>query len=477
MKDILDVSNYWKGTPIGASFSSVNKAPIAVDDDRTVLQDSGTVVFAALANDVDPEGQPLTLISANAALGTAVANPDNTVSYTPPPGISGFDTVVYEVADDLDQRSTGQINITITEPALVINTLSDNTLVITAGTGPLDLSVSAPAEFAGTYPIDTADLIGGPINLAPPVANGTVSAGQVLSATGGLWVKDTDSGPVQRIWQWRRSGGDIPGANGISYTVQAADVGTALSVRETLNDANGQRSSESASIGGSAGSFTPSDDIGVLSWHDAADVSTITGASSVSLWADKASGGADFEQTFPAYQPLTGTRSLNGLNVLDFAGNDYFEKALSLPASGDLALHMAVILDGTSSQYAAVVAFEASNDMQLDAASDTQFDGRLNVAGIGSSISLSGGPFSGAVIMSVVFDQTGSGTAEVFVGNVSRGSGAYTTPLDATTAFHLMTNRSKNAEVDGAVCEVVITNDITSRTAYYDYLSAKWGIS
>ena len=58
MKDILDAANVWKGAPIGASFSSVNKPPVAIDDNRTVIQDSGPVIFVVLANDVDPEGQP-----------------------------------------------------------------------------------------------------------------------------------------------------------------------------------------------------------------------------------------------------------------------------------------------------------------------------------------------------------------------------------------------------------------------------------
>ena len=477
MKDILDAANVWKGTPKGAAFSSVNKAPVAVDDDRTVVQDSGPVTFVVLANDFDPEGQPLVLTSASAALGTAVAETDNTVTYTPPAGISGFDTVVYEVADDLDQRTTAQINITINEPALSINTLSDNTFVVTAQTGTLDLTVTDPVHFAGTTQVATADLVTGPVNLVPPEASGTVAAGEVLSAAPGLWVHDADTGPLVQSWQWRRGAQDIAGATGATYTAVAADVGQSITVQEMQTDSAGQRSATSAAIGGSSGSFTPSDDIGLLAWHDASDAATITGVTNVTAWADKVSGGADLVQSTASAQPITGARSQNGLNVLDFDGSDFMERALSLPASGDVALHMALIIDGTASQYAALAAFEAANDMQIDANSDTQFDGRLNVAGIGSSVNLTGGPFSGPVILSAIFDRTGTGTAEVFISNVSRGSTAYTTALDSATALHLMTNRSQNAEIDGAVCEIVITSDVTNRTAHHDYLAAKWGIT
>ena len=221
----------------------------------------------------------------------------------------------------------------------------------------------------------------------------------------------------------------------------------------------------------------PSDDAALIAWHDASDAATITGLSTVSAWADKVSGGADLAQGTGGARPVTGTRTQNGLNVLDFDGGDYLARSVTLPASGDVALHMALIIDGAASEYAAVLALDATNDMQIDAASATQFDGRFNAAGIGSSFGLSGGPFSGPVILSVVFDQTGSGTAEVFIGNVSRGVTSYTTALDAAMSLYVMSNRSTNAEVDGAVCELAITGTTGNRAAYHAYLANKWGVA
>ena len=55
------------------------------------------------------------------------------------------------------------------------------------------------------------------------------------------------------------------------------------------------------------------------------------------------------------------------------------------------------------------------------------------------------GLFTGAVILSVVFDQTGSGNAEVYVSNTLRGTMAYTAPISSAVTFLVMTNRSKNA--------------------------------
>ena len=473
MRDIIDPRDVWIGTALGAEVFD-NKRPVALDDPLSVLKDSGPVTVNVLSNDYDPEGGALTLVSAWAALGTAVAETDNTVTYTPPVGVSGADTVVYEIADDQDQRRTAQINVTISEPELTITTLPDNTLVVNAETGVVDITVTEPQVFAGTYQVATSDLLGGPVNLVPPTLQGVFATGQVLTAADGLWVYDTTAGPVVQSLQWRRGGVDIAGETGPSYTVQAGDSGPGISVIETLTDAFGQRSAQSPALGVA---FQPSDDAALIGWWDAADSATITeAAGSVSSWANKA-GGQALSQLNVNRQPATGARGLNGLNVLDFAGDDYLERTITLPTSGNVAVHIVLEIDAVSSQYEALLAFDANNDVQIDAGSDTTFTGRLNAAGIGTSTTLSGGPFSGAVLLSAVFDRTDTAQATVFIANIQRGAMAYTTPLDASQDLLLMTNRSRNAWLNGAVAELIVTEDVTNRAAHHAYLAGKWGLN
>jgi hypothetical protein len=472
MRDILDPSARWLGTPGGAQVAG-NKRPVTVDDTLSLLMDSGPVSVTVLANDFDPEGASLTLISATAGLGTAVAETNNTVTYTPPPGVTGFDTVIYEVADDLDQRRTGQIDVTITEPVLSVETAANNTLVINSETGSLDITVTTPAVFAGTWSIDTNDLNNGPVNLVPPAFSGTVAIGEVLTATEGLWVYDTSAGLPDQFWQWRRAGQEIPGATGATYTVTSADYGPGLSVAETMSDANGQRSAVSAIAGAT---YLPSDDGQLLGWWDAADTATILeSGGQVYGWADKA-GGANLTQANLNWRPSTGARVLNGLNVLDFEG-EFMEGSRSFPASGDMAFHAVFVVDQPTNAFAALVSVEATNDFQLDANNSAQFDGRLNTAGIGTPVLLSGGPFSGAFIVSVMFDRTGASQAEVFIANTSRGSTGYSAPIDANAALHVMTNRSKNAWIDGALAELIVTGDVSNRADHHAYLATKWGLN
>lgn len=57
-------------------------------------------------------------------------------------------------------------------------------------------------------------------------------------------------------------------------------------------------------------------------WFDASDSTTITeSGGAVSQWDDKSGNGINLTQATAANQPTTGTRTQNGLNVLDFNGD------------------------------------------------------------------------------------------------------------------------------------------------------------
>lgn len=472
MRDILDLGDIWVGTP-GTVFLNTNKLPVAVDDTLSVLLNGGPVSVDVLANDFDPEGGALTLVSATASLGTAVAEANNTVTYTPPSGISGFDTVIYEIEDNQGQRRSGQLNVTITDPTLSITVEPDNTLVVNAGTGMIDITVTTPVDFAGTYQVDTADLVSGPVNLAPPGIWGTGETGQTLTASSGLWIYDTSAGVPVQSWQWQSGGTDIAGATAASYVVQPADVGQGVQVVETLSDSAGQRTASSAVI--STG-FTPGSDTSLLGWWDATDAGTVSQfGGAVWSWVDKA-GGAALTQGAEERRPITGQRQINGLNVLDFDGAAFLEATRAFPASGNLAFHMVLAVDSTSNAFEAALAVDSANDFQIDANSTAQFDGRFNAAGIATSFSMTGGPISAPVILSVVLDRTGTGQATVYTADTARGSSAYSVSLDPSGALHVMTNRSRNAWVNGAVGELIVTEDVTNRSDYHGYLAAKWGL-
>lgn len=473
MRTIYDPVSLWLAAPPLALFAS-DKRPVTVPDAVSVAQDGGPVTIQVLLNDFDPEGSALMLLSATAALGTAVAEGNGTVIYTPPPGVAGFDTVVYTIADGSGQTRDGQIDVTIVAPELAVEIETDNTLTVRSEAGPLTVTVTEPASLAGVYPLATGALAGGPVNLAPPPVAGSAAPGQVLSAGEGLWAVDRGAGAPSRSRQWLRGGAEIAGATGSTYTVQTSDLGPGLSLRETLADGFGQRTATSAPLGQT---FVPSQDGSLIGWWDASDPGTITqSGGEVAAWASKA-GGAALTQPNAVRRPVTGTRVLNGGNVLDFGGAAFLTRALAVPVSGDIAIHMALVIDSTANAFEAVLALDgAANDFQIDANSSTGFAGRLNATGIGPVTPFSGGPFAGAMILSAVFDRTG-GTARMFLGGVQRATMAYGAAIDASAVLNVMTNRSQNAWVNGAVAEVVVTGSTANRADHHAYLAAKWGLS
>ncbi len=93
----------------------VNQAPAASDDAATTAQDQA-VTIAVLANDSDPDGDPISLDAVGQpANGSAAANPDGTVTYTPDPGFFGTDSFTYEISDDQGATDSATVTVTVNE--------------------------------------------------------------------------------------------------------------------------------------------------------------------------------------------------------------------------------------------------------------------------------------------------------------------------------------------------------------------------
>ncbi len=77
-----------------------NNPPIATDDEaETPL--NASVTIPVLANDSDPDGDNLTVTLGSEPMnGTAVVNPDGTITYTPDEGFEGMDYLTYILCDD-----------------------------------------------------------------------------------------------------------------------------------------------------------------------------------------------------------------------------------------------------------------------------------------------------------------------------------------------------------------------------------------
>jgi len=98
-----------------------NNAPVlsndtAATDDRTALR------INVLANDTDPDGNPLTLISATAQQGTVTVQ-DKQLTYVPKAAFNGVDTIRYLVQDNFGAQAAAEVKVTVKayQEVMVVN--------------------------------------------------------------------------------------------------------------------------------------------------------------------------------------------------------------------------------------------------------------------------------------------------------------------------------------------------------------------
>jgi len=102
-------------TTVTLTFPVGNAAPVGRDD-ATVTPEDTAVIVVVLANDSDPEGDPISLrgIASQPLHGVAVANADGTVTYAPAANYNGPDSFSYNVCDTNDGCTTAQVSVRVT---------------------------------------------------------------------------------------------------------------------------------------------------------------------------------------------------------------------------------------------------------------------------------------------------------------------------------------------------------------------------
>ena len=94
----------------------LNTAPVANADTATTARNTA-VTIAVLANDHDPDGDALTLTDVTQpSSGTAVANVDGTVTYTPATNFSGTVSFTYQIDDGHGAAVWGAVTVNVGEP-------------------------------------------------------------------------------------------------------------------------------------------------------------------------------------------------------------------------------------------------------------------------------------------------------------------------------------------------------------------------
>ncbi len=100
----------------------------------------------------------------------------------------------------------------------------------------LQTSPAPGAKWLGNSAIVVVEIPVAPTVTTAPVIAGNTAVGSTLTCTPGVYA-GTPAPTVTRKWQ--AAGVDIPGATGLTYVTQAADVGEAVTCVETATNSAG----------------------------------------------------------------------------------------------------------------------------------------------------------------------------------------------------------------------------------------------
>ncbi|MDC1020814.1 Ig-like domain-containing protein [bacterium] len=145
---------------IGSAFvysgSHFNGAPIALNDNVSTFYDL-QVTIDVLSNDTDPEGDPLTVVSANTPPnGSAIIIGDQVV-YTPDAGWMGTDSFLYFIEDTDGNTANATITVEVTRPSYTItNFIAGNYATFHISGASPNSSVTIGYSLAGSGPTTTA---------------------------------------------------------------------------------------------------------------------------------------------------------------------------------------------------------------------------------------------------------------------------------------------------------------------------------
>ncbi|WP_341486477.1 DUF4082 domain-containing protein [Pararhizobium sp. A13] len=192
-------SNYWVDVLFERSITQ-NVAPDAVNDSgysATTNTPLSIPASALLANDTDPNGDPISITGASNAVNGSVSfnSQSNTVTFTPTTGYSGPASFSYSISDGRGGTDTAQVSLTVGAQGATQN-------VFAAGTTPAVVSVNDnnQVNLGMKFQADVAGWITG-FRFYKGSTNTGTHTGYLWTTTGALLASATFTNESASGWQ------------------------------------------------------------------------------------------------------------------------------------------------------------------------------------------------------------------------------------------------------------------------------------
>ncbi len=139
--------------------------PGGVEDDVAETDEDTPVDIDVLANDSDPDGDPLTVTEATSPDGDVVINPDGTITFTPDENFNGETTITYTVEDPSGESAQATVTVTV-------NPINDAPEAVDDADGTQEDTAITVDLLANDFDVDGDDLT--VIAVSVPADQGTV---------------------------------------------------------------------------------------------------------------------------------------------------------------------------------------------------------------------------------------------------------------------------------------------------------------
>ncbi len=241
--------------------------------------------------------------------------------------------------------------------------------------------------------------------------------------------------------------------------------------------------------GGGSAPFSPSSITGLWAWFDASNAGSITASSgAVSQWSDLSGSGRHVTQSTGAAKPTTGTRTLNGLNVLDFDGGDWLARTAAIGFGiGTSTIFIVAGSDADSSSFFRFMSFHngSGNDYDnVNSMAITQGDTTRWFWAFLNGIGCTYGAFASATPIGTWALRKGTAGSQFNVIAPDGGTTAVTETSNGTANGGFVIGGGYESGVagtnpfNGPIGEILVYSAYLSdadRTTVRNYLIAKWG--
>nr|WP_246728472.1 DUF4082 domain-containing protein [Microvirga terricola] len=250
-----DATNYWVDVLFAASGSGTNQPPVANNDaDFVMNQDTSLTIAAAtlLANDTDPDGDPLTITGVSAAThGSVVFNAStNTITFTPAAGYTGQAGFTYSISDGRGGTSSANVSLNVIPPSVSLFPPSATPAILSdPDTSSVELGMKFQSSVAGT-------IIG--IKFYKGTGDTGTHQGSLWTATGMLLATVTFANETASGWQTAILSTPVTLNAGTTYVVSYHSNGhyAATSSYFTAATTNGPLTAPSSSAAGGNGVYS-----------------------------------------------------------------------------------------------------------------------------------------------------------------------------------------------------------------------------